>query len=674
MEINDLALNSSVQKAEPQPQAASESQALIFKFNPIPLLIFIYKKWRIILAVFFIACIFFGSIMYISAKNSKVAWSASAKVFHQTRSDKIPTFYKPMETAAIAQLLGASDVFKRVNTQLTSLGLPYDQSMLSNVEITLGKSRESMITITASAGNPKTAAAIASAVAEEGVKEYVRRQNDSIITLIDDRKRQRKAVQEEISHIVDERKKLTAEKSGLPPDLELAKVRDEISTIESKKSDLQMRLTEIGIRTTELNKILAETPKEIPYETTIDTKSDTSIDGKKAELERLRKRYTEVNPKIIILIEEIQELEEKAKIKNEQTPSKIAYRRNLVYMEIESQLISLGVDQKSSNELLKKFDEELVRLRIDLADLLEQNYKYANLVRRENGLHEKSSKIDANINDLDFIVNTSVPDVSVFELARVPTTSNIGKLKVKVIAISIFTTIFATCILLLVRIAKLRMLSSKEYKIALGVEDLGDIPSLSDYGKEVTDSAIQKVYSNLISGLDGKKKLLYLKYVTKNDFEEESSEFVHLTSIQGLNVFRLYCMPVSKETYQEKGSPDPDDLVSNTLISVQKFYDKGYFFYQNDYSLDVTELDLLKFDINLLSTNYDMIVLEVCDDEKNEQAIAQISTLADYVMIMSSFDTTSKIQLSKTIKQIKETSALNIGGALADIPKPYYIK
>ncbi len=674
MENSELNINAAPAQNTETP-AGNETPPMLFKFSIAPLLLSVYLKWRWILAFFLIALTTAWICLHYAGKYSLSAWTATAKIFHQTRSERIPTFYKPMETSSVAQMLMTQDVFSRVASRMSSLNLDYKPEMLSYVEIVPGRGRENIITINASASTAETAAAIANAVAEVGVDEYVRRQNDNIHKMILDRQRQRADVQNELLRISEKKKSINSPKTGLPPDLELERVREEISDIDSKKADVLMRIEESEIKIGEIAKALKTTPREEVYDTTVDNTSTTGLKGKQADLERLRKRYTEDNPKIKILVEEIEDLQRKEREGKEQSPAIIKSRKSFIYDGLETQGINLAIEKTTLLALLTRFDAESTKKRAEINALLEKNYEFATLTNNEKLLHEKAIRIEASINDLEFIVSTAVPDVDIFERAKIPGSSNIRKVQVKVIALGVFLVILFIITLAAIRIAKLKLLSSSEYKLALGVENLGEIPQTSQYSKEIVVSALQKVYSNIFTARADAKTLLIIKYQTVNDFEEEVSEIFNISATQGFNVFRLRCSPLSLENSVDKLTPEADDEVAAQLVSVSKFANMGTFFYQNDYTLDAAEVDLLRFDLETLSRAYDVITVEVSCDERNGQAIAQISALTQYAVIFSSFDTTSKVQIYNTVNQIiEERSSMRIGGVLADIPNPYYKK
>jgi hypothetical protein len=105
---------------------------------------------------------------------------------------------------------------------------------------------------------------------------------------------------------------------------------------------------------------------------------------------------------------------------------------------------------------------------------------------------------------------------------------------------------------------------------------------------------------------------------------------------------------------------------------VVKVAQEGYFTFQNNLCMEETEMNLLRFDIDTLSAEYDVILLEIESDTGLELLSSQISKLTDNVILTAPFSGIKKTNLLKHIEQIKATPNVGIAGILTDVPKPYY--
>ena len=645
----------------------------VFRFDMRILALWLLTKWKWITLVFCISLILFWAIIKYLGTYGNSAWTAEAKVFHQTRSEKVPSFYKPVETNTVMQFIASRDVAARVTKKLKNSIEKLDGAMLDNIQISTDKTKKNMIIVSASSNSPQNAALIANAVAEEGISEYVRRQNNSLQVMSEERKSQRDEIEREIAQLEADAEKFTSPVTGLPPDIELSKLREEISMLTSKRDEMVIRIQGIDARRKTTEMTLKETPKNVEFEITVDQTGKLGLEGKRAELTALRERYTDANPKVKVLAAEIALLEKTQKKEDSQPPQKITYRKNSTYAELEYQLANIKIDELSSKVLREKYDYERKSKREKISELLEKNKAFTLLNRRIKMLQDKSAKISDNINDIEFIIGSAVPDVYLFESAKTPSSSNIRKARIKVAAFSLFTTlVFITC-MAAYKISRMKITSSKEYAIALGVEDLGEIPERKSVSSDEYEASIQKLRRNIVQAAKGGKRFAVFDFdkPPASDGGDVLAEILNLSAINGKTSFRLKCLPLSQKPEKEfKASPD--DKIAESLISVVKMIDRGFFYFQNGYCLDVAECDLLKFDLGILAKNFDIITIEAVCGENSGLLASQLAREANFCLISAKFETTSKFELAENIEQVKANSETKIGGFLTDSVKPYY--
>jgi len=649
----------------------------LFRFALKPVFIFVVKKWKWILFVFLVSLIVSWFTFYYVGNYSNTAWSATAKVFHQARSERIPSFYKPMGTNSIVQFIKSKAVMSRVSARMTDSPYVYNRGMLSNSDISMGKGKDNIITITSSASTPESAAAIANAIAEEGVGEYIKRQNNSIKVMIDERAKQKSEIAAELDAIAESKKEFYSPVSGLTPDVELNKIRAAITGLMLKETDLKIRKNEVNVQIAEIKKTLKTIPETIKAEYFVESNSKDNIEGKELELRAMLQRYTEDNPKVRVLKDEIEGLKI-AKAKNganSEVPSRVMYRKNDIYANLENKLMNLSLELTTIEASEKQYTFEIEQNRQKIANFLGINARYEEIVRRENMLFDKQTKLDAGINDLEFLISSAVPDLYVFEVASVPWRSNMRLARAKIAAVSVVVTLFFVGLLAFFRIAKMRLLDSSEFRTALGIDDLGNVPNYKKYPENVFNSALHSVYKNITSVAQGYKTILFARYGDVVDYEKSIDEFLNLSAIQGVESFRLSCLKASENQNNPEEPPAKSNIkddIGDSLVSVSKSFNTGKFYYQNDYSLDVAEIDLLKFDLGVLAEHYDLIIVEIASNDKNHYVMSQLSALADYVVMVAPFDKINKLELYNQIREIKKDSAKKIGGVLSDLPTPYF--
>lgn len=639
----------------------------VFRFDPRSLVIAVILRWRWIAGALLLSVIL--SWLFFTFSNTMETWTASARVFHQARSDKIPSFYKPMDTQTVQQFVSSTAVTGRVRERL---GGEAPADFARYVEISTGKSRENIIVITASAPTRELAAKIANTVADEGIAEYVRRQNNTVASQVSDLRKRREDIARDIVAYDHKMEELQSPDSGLPPTMALDKKRAEISEIIALRNSALMRLEGIKIRITESLALLSKTPKEVAFESTMDNSSAMTLDGKIAEMQRLRYRYTDENPKVRMLMEEIEQMKADQAKQQEQAPTKITYRKNDIYADLEQQLASLGIDQIATEAEIRQYEADTSRRREEINALMPIYYKYLDLQRYQDSLRSNAAKLSDRINELEFLIGAAVPDVSLFEQARPGTAYSSGGKLFKVGAVSFFATAMAILVIAALEIVHMRLRSSNEFPLAFNIENLGELPLPTQVSVAVRESALQMLCRNLNTLSGSHKCVAFLKFGGDLQFAADIDEILKFNALNGSRVFRLQLIPGSKSSLEDKTEPFDGDKIAPELVSVLKVGDSGRFYYQNDYCLEIPERALLKFDLEILSRYYDLITLETDCGSNSDYLSSQMAPLCDYVAIVGVFNQTPKMVILRNVDQIKKVSDVKLGGLLLDVPKPFY--
>ena len=654
-------------------EGAIPASIAVFRFSPRSLALYLSQKWHWILLVFFISVITVWLLERYSIKNSDTAWTAEAKIVHKTRTSKLPSFYQQMTTPTVMEFFGSQSVRNRVSERFQySSQYKFNPAVMRNIFISREKNRGDVITVQASANDGELAAALANEVAEEGINEYVNHQNSSIRTMIQDNRTQLTNINRELALVQSQKKALYSSNSIVAPSVELLRKNEDILGKVSKKEDLQIKLKSLDTSIEAIKKLMSETEPMEQVSQTIDNTRSIGLAGKKAELEALLKRYTPNNPKVQTLQDEIDVMEANAAAGSNQVADVVTMRKSAVYSSLETQLSTLNIERLTTEAAIAEYETNLANKEISLQDLMDRSNAYDDLVSRETQLQTRFQKVLDNINDLEFQISSSTPDISVMEAAKVPRNSNIRQIKLKVVAISIFLTVTFIFIIAFIRLARLDLMASSEYDIALGISNIGELPIADQQSEETVKSALQKVLQNIRDFSGKHKRLGLLKFKPTVTFETDIQELLNIALTSGMKIFQLKCIPSSKMSTISDLVPLENDQLAQKLLCVVKVAQEGYFTFQNNLCMEETEMNLLRFDIDTLSAEYDVILLEIESDTGLELLSSQISKLTDNVILTAPFSVIKKTNLLKHIEQIKSTPNVGIAGILTDVPKPYY--
>ncbi|MBE6411398.1 MAG: hypothetical protein E7036_02460 [Opitutales bacterium] len=649
-----------------QNRDVSENFLSLFMFDIRAMLLYLITKWKGILAVFVITLVVGSQLLYFYGHYSARAWSSTVKIYHQTRSDKIPTFYIPMRTETVAHIFTSSNVSGKVSADL-KMSLPnYKPSMLSNVVVSVEKAKSDIITITAYAPSPKIATTIANKVADFGIAEYLSRQNSAINEMVNDRLSKKKERLAEISRIKDSMCALMSKEYKCFPPEEMELRKTELSTISAKLAETKIKLSDTDIKIEELERLLRETPRDVEFETTHDHTTEISLEGKLSTLKQLRKRYTDQNPKIIMLLEEIKDLQEQAALKKEKSlPSKITYRKNLTYNEFETQLLSARLEKKSLQKMISVYENEIKVAQAEIEAVHDNLHKYEELRQREDALLKQLERINLSLQNLEVLLTTSIPDLTIFSHADVPSSSTMKNRNIKTVALAVFMSILYIAYVVLAKILKFRFLASKEFE-NFAIKDFGEVPLMGSVAKHVRDSAITRSYS-FINKLNKKKGIvLFVKYNDSQCCNSIIDDMITLNSFNDLNTFRIDCR------YKEERRTPPK-FYKSIKVDDAETATSGVFEYYDPLHIHEEKYHRLVDDIEVLLKKHDTVAMTIlCKD--NYLVVSQLAKIANAIIFIPAFDSTRKVNVITPKNMVKNllTEEKDFGGLLIQVPRYYY--
>jgi len=630
------------------------------------MLLYVITKWKILLGIFIVTLLISMQVFYYLSYHSTRAWAATVRIYHQTRSDKIPTFYMPMRTETVAHIFTSNIVSNKVAAELKTSIKDFEPKMLSNVVVSIEKAKSDIITITAYASAPKIATAIANRVADFGIAEYLSRQNSSINAMLNDRLAKKKERLAEIAIIKEKMCELISPESQRFPSEEIISRREELTKVASDLNASKMKLADVDIKITELERLLKETPKEIEFETTLDHTTQISLEGKRATLKQLRKRYTDSNPKIKMLLEEIQDLQEQqAQEKKEQSmPSKVTYRKNQTYADLELQLANAKLEKKSLQKMIVVHTEDIKILQNLISKIHHKFHRYEELLAQENVLKKQIERIDISLQNIEVLMTTSVPDLSIFTHADVPSSSTMKNRHIKSVIVAFVISFLYLIGVVVFKVLKFKFLASKEF-LNFGLKDFGEIPLIGTVEKYVRDSAITRTYSLLIKRRENKRVALFVKYNESQCCNSIINDIITLNDFNKYKTFRIDCV------FKNDISETPKYYKS--IITEKEDSSRGVFEYHNLLHVHEERFHALIADIKVLSEKYESVILTVlCQD--NYFVISQFAKLVNLIVFMPSFDSTKKINVIAPENMAKNLlpEDKEFGGILIQVPKYYY--
>lgn len=657
--------------------AAPEGNELVRKIDPRVLFLSLRAYLPYLILGLAALLVFLTFLLIFVTRNSMTNWTAVAKLFHQTRSDKVPSFYKQLDSKSISELVGTHATLRRAAQRL-NIKPSEIVTQFSYVTIETDKNKPNIIIITVQNNQPKMAAEIANAVAEAGVEEYVELQNSTLKSMLNERKRRKAQLLTEITALETEFSTYTSKTTSFPPDEELKYLRGVIAELLLKVQNSNAKASELKVKIEEIQKNLKVVDKEIQYMHKVHGNDLSELQRMKKELIRLQQVYTPKNPKVINYAMEVQD-REKLIGNSPQTPDEIIYSFNQVYVTLQENLLTATIDLKGCIQNISDYQVQLDKAREESALAFKQMPAYNELSRKIEALKNSIRQLEISINDLDFLLNSTIPDLSVLEVAVPPRSPNRKTIYLLSVFLSFFIIGAMTVAVLFYELVFGKIKSVQEMKLITNGDPLGEIPSESH--AKITGPAVQSAmlasFNTLRIALDN-KKILFVGELDEAECSEKTLAYwLEHFGVNGVKVFRLKIVPAKlREHFQFPNVKAPQrSPYEEDLICIEKFANRGIFVHSDDLFLAPAECNLLEADLSLLKNHYDLILLELAEPcSKSGQLFVQISGLADYSVLFAIFNHSQKEELRQLVQKNPEESEKEkkVGVILIRVIPPYW--
>lgn len=620
------------------------------------------QHWYYFCGIFAILLLLGSIVSYRSLKYSDERWSASTKLFHQTLSERVPSFYKPIDTKVIAELISSQT---QIIAAASKLKLDPKQK-LPSVQVEIMKNKPNIIAISGKGMEKELTVKFVNAVAECGVEAYVNLQSSTISGIVNERKYRYHLLNNELTELEESLHKFVSKESFLAPDAELTRLRDSMTINLQLQHDDQNELDKSINILKEANAEYKKTDRDVRYSHTIHASESAALSKMKGDLTALLHVYTEENPKVIALKTEIATKEAimNEQSKGEQPPSEIVYTINQISIKLEGIIMDTKMQIAGIQKRMENRQKQIDKLHSQLQVQINAISEYNAIQRKIEATKVNIEQLGTTINSMELLLNTAVPDLSVIEIA-VPT-SNVMNSLLKYIVITVFV---AGIVLVMVVVGFIQIeiyfgnvKSSKELSLWGNIDDLGNILSEKS-GHSLYEAALNNAFEKLRAAFGEKKILLYSR-LSESSTEHVLNSFMERFGVQGNRIFQVKLDNIARRDNDAK-------VEDSDFICIEKIMGKGYFYYANSDGIVNTDLQLLQVDLSTLQENYDIIIFEMNEKISDCNVLfKQFATIADYTVVETKFNKVKKFKTS----WLNSEKSLAIGGIVEDVPYKYWRK
>ncbi|NMA46379.1 MAG: hypothetical protein GX945_07450 [Lentisphaerae bacterium] len=635
------------------------------------------KRWAMLLVVLFISVALGGLVVVkLLSLHSVRRWRAEVKLFHQIRSESVPSFYKQIDTKVIAEIIGNSTQVRKAGERLQLSG---EQMAIQGglIGVELDRNRPSIITVRAYYNSPEMAAALANAVAEEGLNAYIELQNGTLQGMLMERRQRRLRMQDSLYELEKSLANFSLPGSFLQPDKEMERLGEEISLLMRQLANDEAEVSRLGMICEETAKTMTGVEKEVRLLSRVMGSSDAELSHLRGRLVTMQQQYTENNPQIRIIQDEIEgrqrlfdEIARKPRGIDEEV-----FTINTVYTHLEERLLQAQIERVA---LMKRIEVEKARLgELHKVAKRQQDLSagYQEVQRKMMSITQSITQLDGTINDMELLLNSAVPDLSILDTPAVMRAPFMNTGRSLVLSLTGAGSVVFLLIVLLVghEVIFGTLKSPRDFYYVGNIDELGMLPESSGVSSYVLDAALHKVFIQMRMRLgDGRR--IFLCQMSPNPMIDQLRASWNMNfGTNGLQVFWLKCLPLSaRGTREENTERGGERIPDEGMVAIEKFGNHGCFYCENPLVLTPAEWELLNADLTELEKQYGVVVVEREMPNLSAGTLSeQFCRMVDYTVVLASFDVEKKMSLRRLLSD-ERLSDFPVGGVLTGVKKKYW--
>jgi capsular polysaccharide biosynthesis protein len=618
----------------------------------------------------------FGFVAFYQQKT----WTARCMLFRHTNIERLqsdmPNLYKPVETKVIIEMIrtrkNMKDVIKQLKLKSSIPGL-YGQTAVEMQE-----ENENIINILASANTPREAAAIANALAEVFIADYIENQNASIHKIYNYYTESKINLSQKIKALEAQQDEYLKRFNVISIATETEGKFKMLNELELNLVNSRMQESALRTRINNLEISIKDMKSDVQLNYTVTQSEDSELEKMQGALYKLRQRYTDDNPKVQKQVAEVEYLKEKmSKTKVEQrTPSSVTYGGNTVRMALEEQKFKAEAELKGISQNLGQLESTIKTLKSELTQLTKMDNDFFEIKRQLDLNRDLLKKIDGTVSMMKFALNTNVSDITILELAEPPTSPTVKKRRFFVFVGAFVGFVLAFGVILVFELMDFTIKSKFDIENVLKIKMLGSLPMINQVTLQSFYSSIQIVYKRIAEYVD---KQSGVTLITFGDVETKSGKTFFIKKC--IDLFGpqekkiLYISTVDELPRNMMKFAINDYIYKEEAINPNMPLENAHrlYFVMDDYTY-IAPADKAAIDkfVSKLDGHYDYIFWELFEFNKNEQLFATICQAADLTVIVTMFKRANKFKLLKCVNFLKEHECRKLGGILNNVEKSYF--
>lgn len=654
-----------------------EKQDSIFLLNPF----YYLKVLKVKAPYIFIIMVCFSLMGFFLAKTLiHPTYKAAAKLIRYDKKISMPrdvpykfqnfNYHTALQTIRTRKNL--REVIKRLNLETTP------EKIYSQFEVKRAR-RSDIIEILYTNSDIKLAVNGANILAEIFLKNFYEVQNA--------------ATREIYKYYIDRQKELKKELDVLFLKKEDFYKKHKLLSIKVQKEYKYEQLNEISLRiietevamneyktsVREIEAKLQSLPKEVKLKYSVRSADLKSIENKEKELRKLKQKYTNYNPRVIRLKNEIKIMREEfiRNIGKRSVPDETTYGNNPIRVSLQIQQSKNYVAIISSSTKIEQLQAQKEAVKKEIKRFNDLEKKYKTIKNQIENTENLFNMIVNRLNEVKIALESSKEDFKFLEKAKPPRypESNYKK------AIFVLCTFFGLGIgvgyFILVTFLNMKIKEPFDMEERFGIELIGLFTN--SYNKDEIKRGHIQFINNFLELFKDKKETQIVLF--GSDFSSTGKSY----SIEKLTYFLshqerkvLYIESVDEIKDEIKDATINKAIFKNKGINLKKvnpineYIHKSYLIYdrEDEYVLpDFKSLEKLFMDLK--NSSYDYVFFEMPETKNNPYFFADVAAFADMICLVLKTNYSHRERITSLMTQLKKQKVENIKGVLNVMDKKF---
>ena len=631
------------------------------------------NKLKLILLVTLAALII--AVIFVKIKVVP-SWKANCYIIRAPKNMstpvEMPYLYQTFDINTILETVRTRDVLTDVIQKL-ELDISPEQ-LFRQIEVQRGN-RSNVLRFSVSWNDAEISAKVANATAEAFISNNTKLLNSATMKIHDYYLEQRHMRIMNIQDLEEQYEQYKAEYGVISIPHETQTKFDQLKEIEIKMIENSLRIKDMDSKIAEMNEKLGDVPEEVIQTWTYTQTDEKNLLALQKDLELLRARYTDENPKVRKVLQEIEELKTAMQEKKRDIPEAVTWGPSGLTQVYTIDKSRFEAERQGAIQMNEEYQKEISQIRSTLENLGQVQKDFFEIERQLELNRDILKLVESRLAESKMAMQSNVSDYEILEAAKAPAYPESSRRKLIVVGFSILVFLSLSIFIVIKEILDVHTKSAKDFHEVVRIPLCGILPNEHEVDERVFYRNMQVLVENIVHHTNS----LHTPVICfGSDIRETGKSFIVKECIN------LLASNNKKILYIDSIIEATPDINVNTLngrlygldkeIEIDKtdpFIHNAYFLVDDSTFTKVLETKSVA-EVLRLFDSYDYVIWELFDYEYNIQLFTGICAAADTLVLVARFNRSSRNSLHRAVKFIKNRGLTNIHGVLNYVPKDFY--